>query len=1490
MLSARAYTWTEGATVAAGEYYLYNIDSERFMTQGCWWGTHMAADGAGKVITISGSADAYNLHMAGVAAGSYLSGGAYTDTGGETTDANLQWTFEAVSVTGYTNAYKIKNNSTETYLRSYTADTNTGHKVEVETLADDNSFYWLLIPKATRETLTGATSANPKDATHLVTNPDGEWYIRYESEAWKEYTHGGWTGTFSHNSSNQAGYVSSFYEIWVGTWVTSNGTQVGNNWHLNDFDEHNTIASLPNGKYRLTMTVEATQQTDPEEITGAYLYANTTETAVSTRADYNADCIVTTGTLTAGVKTVSTTANWVSFDNLRLTYYGNAVEVYNPTAFSSGGAATAETWYAFTVPSAGIYKVASDGNPTIYYTQDDSDDADETASATLKGSASNYYTFVRLTAGTLYFKVDATNAISITEGYSVDDDLTSLLANPDFSSSDLSGWTIKTTDGCSAPAVDVTNTDCEFYEKKFDMSQTLTGMKKGTYEVSFQAFQRLGVVGTLNTQCENYMTDNWTSLATLKTSAERSAVANIFRPKRTTAIVTDQGDWGNDHTGTYNEETYYVPNTMYAARQWFNTDSITGVKYYTTVARAICTEDNGSMYFGFEGDLTGTTGAWLIFANFKLKYIDTDVLVDPTASETLIAEATTLAARVMNSDVRDDLQDAIDALTAEKTSGDLYAALEAEMVTATASADNYALLATAISNAESYVDYEPQFSGSMTAYTAAITTAQGVYDAGAVTDCTAAITALTDAIHAANVSDYTTFTGYTYSYATLLDTDMRNWTTNDWAVMTGNEHWNGNSGQSYYEQSGAEWGSSTTWSHSGTETVVLPAGDYVMSIIARANANVTSTMTVTVGENTPISTTLTHKGSVGRGVNTSGVATYADGQTYANSNSGYGWEYRFLPFTVSEENTEVTITVSATSQDGINHQWVSLTNPLLKGTVHPNQVIVNQIASLKSTLEGLESSITPALYATFSDDIDDADAATAADETSTLEAIVGALTADIATASAQAAINTAISNNKGDITSLLGDGSTFETSAGAWTGGNRVTGMARSWRSATVNNVCYERTADGDMTLTLAGMPAGTYKVVAAARAAAGCVITPKIADGSGTSLTGVGDTRTDDSDTEINLNGVEMPYSSLGGFTTNPNGHNWKWISATGTLAADGDLVITFSCDASGKTGDDSWMPIDDVHLYCTSASYNSIAYTMTLDNITGNRVVTNTGNNIVVTCDIKTSNPNAMLRSSGGGNITTAAGVAMNNLIYKSSSTLYTDKMVLYDGYDFNISDYEDDTYRITNATLYRNFAADTWATLVIPFWPTTTLDKRVPTSLSENTLSFATVANTDSCYNDKPLLVKSASAISAITGVRGGTGAGGSGIAKGKMISGKEETTMKGVYTTGKVPASTSTAYRYVVGTADNTMHYVSGGNVNIKPFRAYFELDNSTGGDPAARRSIIMNFDDDATGINSLNELIEQADLKAMKDGKYMENGRIVVVKNGVKYNTNGQIIK
>lgn len=51
---------------------------------------------------------------------------------------------------------------------------------------------------------------------------------------------------------------------------------------------------------------------------------------------------------------------------------------------------------------------------------------------------------------------------------------------------------------------------------------------------------------------------------------------------------------------------------------------------------------------------------------------------------------------------------------------------------------------------------------------------------------------------------------------------------------------------------------------------------------------------------------------------------------------------------------------------------------------------------------------------------------------------------------------------------------------------------------------------------------------------------------------------------------------------------------------------------------------------------------------------------------------------------------------------------------------------------------------------------------------------------------------------------------------------------------------------------------------------------------------FRLEDDFTGINA----VEATEVKAegLKDGKFLENGKIIIVKNGVKYGANGQILK
>lgn len=423
-----------------------------------------------------------------------------------------------------------------------------------------------------------------------------------------------------------------------------------------------------------------------------------------------------------------------------------------------------------------------------------------------------------------------------------------------------------------------------------------------------------------------------------------------------------------------------------------------------------------------------------------------------------------------------------------------------------------------------------------------------------------------------------------------------------------------------------------------------------------------------------------------------------------------------------------------------------------------------------------------------------------------------------------------IIENNGDITSLVTDNDfQSDPTSTDWEGGGWIHWVgSESWRGGS-DNKYYERGEDGSLSYTLRNMPAGTYKVVAAARGYDGGAITPEIAGTTGSTLVcvgnGVGENRS-----EINLNGVEMPYSDLGGFTSYGTGHNWRWITATGTLSAAGSLVINFNCVGTG------WMAIDDVHLYCTHLDANATDYTQTLSTISSNTSVTNTGNASVVTCDIKMSNPNAIISSSAA--INGATGTQINNNLVSGTIA----NLVLYDGtYGYTAPD---GSYAATAAKLYRNIAADSWSTLVLPFVPTTSFTyKKVPSDLDEDgvlTFGDATPAN------DAPMLVKNSSALTEITGAResGST----------SDLTAGSDVPMQGVYARQTVPVSTGNHYYYIVGADDNQLHKVTGDAVYISAFRAYFDLND---GASVKGNTILMNFADN-TGVKSIDQELHSND--------------------------------
>jgi len=96
-------------------------------------------------------------------------------------------------------------------------------------------------------------------------------------------------------------------------------------------------------------------------------------------------------------------------------------------------------------------------------------------------------------------------------------------------------------------------------------------------------------------------------------------------------------------------------------------------------------------------------------------------------------------------------------------------------------------------------------------------------------------------------------------------------------------------------------------------------------------------------------------------------------------------------------------------------------------------------------------------------------------------------------------------------------------------------------------------------------------------------------------------------------------------------------------------------------------------------------------------------------------------------------------------------------------------------------------------------------------------------------------------------------------------------------------------YFFGKQTSTGNYIftklsgTGDNYTLYGHKAYLPQANIPDSGSEARIAVI--WDDDPTGLNELKD-----DSMEVKDGKYYQNQKIVVIRNGVKYNVAGQIIK
>lgn len=657
-----------------------------------------------------------------------------------------------------------------------------------------------------------------------------------------------WPSLASHTNTSYANQ-SGFYML--EKWTDKAG-------NLGDMNVTQTLSGLPNGKYRLSAAINATKQgsSDLSSMTGVTLYAGSQSVPVATSEGapeiFSVDAVVTDGTLPLGVKTSSCAINWLSWDNVTLQYLGPDLSALS-TLFND--ALTAAKAVDPALLNNGVKNELSAAITTY--------DGNEPATRVAYETAINALTTVTNKANEvalLYPRLAGYNAV-YANSIATTTQKAAYKAVLDEQSALIEA---ATTAAAISEALNTIETARRTYVQ---VAQPTNGT---TFDFTFLID---GVGNSTSGWKRDFGSQNYTYKTSTEKNTETCVSAGFIEmwnssPLSGTLTYTKSGL----PNGLYNLSAYVFGNQQGATSLTAGAESValsTDTKLFQDLTVSGAEVSDGSLTFG----LSVTNDNWVGITNVRLAYAGSaHAYADYTAAK---ATADAYLDKVISASIKATIN-ANNTLTESNTSAELLQAvanLNEAVAEAAVSEANYAYLQREVATAKSVgVD--------VTAWEAAI----------------AAATYSTEEALAegrkANVATYKQVeTAYTHN------SEISNAWSGEIGTATG-QHWSGNANTSYYDTNG------TDITRSLTNSVTLPAGEYVFKGAGRSNAN--TSMTLQIGDNT---VTYTAKGDTGYGIDTSGAANYDAGGTYANNNAGRGWEWEFVHLTLTEETT-VTLTAT----------------------------------------------------------------------------------------------------------------------------------------------------------------------------------------------------------------------------------------------------------------------------------------------------------------------------------------------------------------------------------------------------------------------------------------------------------------------------------------------------------------------------------------------------------------------------------------------------
>ena len=408
-------------------------------------------------------------------------------------------------------------------------------------------------------------------------------------------------------------------------------------------------------------------------------------------------------------------------------------------------------------------------------------------------------------------------------------------------------------------------------QPNFELSQTLTGLQPGIYQLSAQLFEDakkdVYLFGNERKVCVQE-TDN--SAGTEKVPMER--VANLMKAN---------------------------PN-------------------YGKVTVSVLVDEKGKLELGLCGNCPATT--WVVFDNFQLQYIGEDTEEIRKEYVTYYQEVQDKAKELLKNPVytqiqgkdKADLENLANEDANTVITVDNYETKKQELETAmTTFQEDKEVYNTFVSHVENATLFGKDVLGLDEIPSKSLVSDQSVTGASLREWRDKMYLAQSEYVKKTYTSDITSHKGIN---------GWNGWTKPELAA----DNWQSYAGEhqdpKYYEVSGG-FNNTKKWEQSLTRSITLYPGKYVVKLACRTSSNGGASsgyVSVKVGDketqaNFPL------KDDTGYGITTSGEASFdSNNDYYCNGRQGRGWEWRYVPFEL-KSTSEVTLTIHVASEGGNNY-------------------------------------------------------------------------------------------------------------------------------------------------------------------------------------------------------------------------------------------------------------------------------------------------------------------------------------------------------------------------------------------------------------------------------------------------------------------------------------------------------------------------------------------------------------------------------------------